>query len=308
MGILVLFASFVVLLLLSVPIAFALGISSLVTLLVTEKIPLNFLAQGMFTTVDSYALMAVPLFVLSGMIMEYGGLSHRLIAVAKSFVGHFTGGLAAVSMLAAATFAMLSGSGPATVAAIGGIMIPAMMREKYGAPFSAAVMATAGGVGIVIPPSIPLIIYGITTNTSIGDLFLAGFIPGFIVAAILWAVSYRISRKRGYRGGSARAGWAERLGTLNRAKWTLLMPVVVLGGIYGGIFTPTEAAAVAVAYSAVLAVVYREVRLAMMPAMFKQTLLISGIILIIIATASTYGRILTLERVPACPCRSGSFL
>lgn len=298
MGILVLSLSFIILLLLSVPIAFALGISSLLTLLVTERIPLNFLAQGMFTTVDSYALMAVPLFVFSGMIMEYGGLSRRLIDVAKAFVAHFTGGLAAVSLLAAATFAMLSGSGPATVAAIGGIMIPAMIREKYGAPFSAGLMATAGGVGIVIPPSIPLIIYGITTNTSIGDLFQAGLVPGFIIVTILWVVAYLTSRKRGHRAMSAKASWRERGSALNRAKWTLLMPVVVLGGIYGGVFTPTEAAGVAVAYSAVLAIFYREVNIAMLPAMLKQTILISGIILIIIATASTYGRILTLEHVP----------
>lgn len=298
-GIAILFISFAILLLLSVPIAFALGISSLLTLIITEKIPLNFLAQGMFTTVDSYALMAVPLFVFSGAIMEYGGLSRRLIGAANSFVGHFTGGLASVTLTAAAVFAMLSGSGPATVAAIGGIMIPAMIRANYGKPFSAAVAATAGGVGIVIPPSIPLIIYGITTNTSIGQLFLAGLIPGFVSVGVLWIVGYRIAHKNEYRSTTRRATWRERGAALNRAKWVLLMPVIVLGGIYGGVFTPTEAAAVAVAYSVILAAVYREFKFGMLPEVFKHTALISGIILIIIATASTYGRILTLERVPA---------
>lgn len=298
-GIAILFISFAILLLLSVPIAFALGISSLLTIFVTESIPLNFLAQGMFTTVDSYALMAVPLFVFSGAIMEFGGLSRRLIEAANSFVGHLTGGLATVALLAAAVFAMLSGSGPATVAAIGGIMIPAMIRGNYSKSFSAAVTATAGGVGIVLPPSIPLIIYGITTNTSIAQLFLAGFVPGLAAVAVLWAVAYRFARKNNYRDSEQRVTWRERGASINRAKWVLLMPVIVLGGIYGGVFTPTEAAAVAVAYSTLLALFYREIKLPMIPALFKQTTLISGIILIIIATASTYGRVLTLEQVPA---------
>ena len=299
MGIAILFISFLILLLLGVPIAFALGISSILTVIFANVIPLNFLAQSMFTGVDSYALLAVPLFVLSGVIMEYGGLSRRLIDAARAFVGHMTGGLAAVSLLATAVFAMLSGSGPATVAAIGGIMIPAMVREGYGKPYSAAVLATAGGVGIVIPPSIPLIIYGITTNTSIGDLFLAGFIPGLIIVVLLYLVSRYFAKKHGYGGDVEKATWKERLQALNRAKWTLLMPVVVLGGIYGGIFTPTEAGGIAVAYSAVLALFYREIKWPVVPAMFKAAILMSGIILIIIATASTYGRILTLERVPA---------
>lgn len=298
MGVTILFLSFLILLVIGVPIAFALGISSVLTVLATGVIPANFLAQSMFTGVDSYALLAVPLFVFSGVIMEYGGLSRRLIDAARAFVGHITGGLAAVSLLATAVFAMLSGSGPATVAAIGGIMIPAMIREGYGRPYAAGVLATAGGVGIVIPPSIPLIIYGITTNTSIGDLFLAGFVPGLIIVVLLYLVSRHFAKKHGYGTGVAKASWRERLQALNRAKFTLLMPVVVLGGIYGGVFTPTEAAGVAVAYSALLALFYREIKLPHVPAMFKATILMSGIILIIIATASTYGRILTLERVP----------
>lgn len=298
MGTLILFGSFVLLMLLNVPIAFALGISSIVTLLVTEKVPLQFVAQGMFTTVDSYAIMAIPLFVFAGLIMERGGLSRRLINVAKSFVGHYTGGLAIVAVIACTIFAMLSGSGPATVAAIGGIMIPAMMKEKYDGGFSSAVVASAGTLGIIIPPSIPLIIYGITTNTSIGDLFIAGIIPGLLIAILLWTMSYTMAKKRGYKG-EEKASWKVRLKYLNEAKWTLLMPVVVLGGIYGGVFTATEAAGVAVAYSAFLAlVIYREMTLKDAVEIFKQTTLISGIVLIIIATASTYGRILTVERVP----------
>lgn len=300
MATLVLFGSFIILMILSVPIAFALGISSILTLLVTQKMPLNYIAQGMFTTVDSYALMAVPLFVFAGLIMEYGGLSRRLIDFAKSFVGHYTGGLAGVAIIACTIFAALSGSGPATVAAVGGIMIPAMVKEKYDTGFSSGVVASAGTLGIIIPPSIPLIIYGITTNTSIGDLFIAGVIPGLFVALTLWGISYFISKKRGYTGSEEKASWKERWKYFNNAKWTLLMPVVVLGGIYGGIFTPTEAAGIAVAYSAILGIfIYREIKWTDAIELFKQTTLISGIILIIIATASTYGRILTVERIPA---------
>lgn len=299
MATLVLFGSFVVLMILSVPIAFALGISSVLTLLVTQKIPLNYIAQGMFTTVDSYALMAIPLFVFAGLIMEYGGLSKRLINFAKSLVGHQTGGLAGVSILACTIFAALSGSGPATVAAIGGIMIPAMVEEKYEVGFSSGVVASAGTLGIIVPPSIPLIIYGIVTNNSIGDLFIAGVVPGLCIAAVLWGLSYSISKKKGFIGTGIKAPKAVRRQALKEAWGALLMPIVVLGGIYGGIFTPTEAAGVAVAYSAIAGVFfYKEIKLKDWPELFRRTTLISGIILIIIATASTYGRILTIERIP----------
>jgi C4-dicarboxylate transporter DctM subunit len=299
MGISTLFLSFLILLLLGMPVAFALGISSLISVLVTEVVPINYLMQTMFGAVDSYSLLAIPLFVLAGVIMEYGGLSKRLIDVAKTFVGHITGGLPAVTLLGTAVFAMLSGSGPATVAAIGGIMIPAMIREGYGRGFSAAVVATGGGVGIVIPPSIPLIIYGITTNTSIGDLFLAGFIPGSLIIIVLYLVSRHISKKNGYGSDTSKASWKARWAALWRAKWTLLMPVVVLGGIYGGVFTPTEASGIAVAYSLMLALAYNETKINQIPVMLKSTFLISGMILVIIATASTYARILTLERIPS---------
>src|SRR5690625_683133 len=298
MATLVLFGSFLVLMILSVPIAFALGISSVLTLLVTKKIPLNYFAQGMFTTVDSYALMAIPLFVFAGLIMEYGGLSNRLINFAKTLVGHQTGGLAGVSILACTIFAALSGTGPATVAAIGGIMIPAMVKERYYLGFSSGVVASAGTLGIIIPPSIPLIIYGIVTNNSIGDLFIAGVVPGLLIAALLWVISYAISKKRGFTGSETKASRQERMAAFKEARWALLMPVVVLGGIYGGIFTATEAAGVAVAYSAFLSLIYREIKWKDTIELFKRTTLISGIILIIIATASTYARILTVEGIP----------
>lgn len=298
MGLWILFLSFFILLLFGMPVAFALGIASVLSVVVTEVVPVSYLTQTLFGSVNSYPLLAVPLFVLSGVIMEFGGLSKRLIDFAKTFVGHISGGLPAVALIATAIFAMLSGSGPATVAAIGGIMIPSMIREGYGKGFSAGVLATAGGVGIVVPPSIPLIVYGITTNTSIGDLFLAGFLPGFIVVLLLYFVSSIISKKRGYGLGVEKATWKERGKAFMDAFWTLLMPVIVLGGIYGGVFTPTEAAGVAVFYSLLLALFYREAKFKEIPLMLQQTFLISGMILVIIATASTYSRILTVERVP----------
>jgi len=294
-----LFGSFILLMLINVPIAFALGISSILTLWVTEKMPLVIIAQGMFSTIDTYALLAVPLFIFAGVLMEFGGMSRRLINVAKSLVGHYTGGLAAVSVLACTFFAALSGSGPATVAAIGGIMIPAMVKEKYDAGYGSAVVASAGTLGIIIPPSIPLVIYGVITSTSIESLFMAGVVPGLLIALLLWGVSYVIAKKRGYNGSNQKINWKEVWGFISEARLTLFMPIVVLGGIYGGIFTPTEAAGVAVAYSALLGFfVYKEIKVKDLLELFKRATLISGTILIIIGTASTYGRILVLEKVP----------
>lgn len=286
--------------LLGVPIAFALGISSVFTLIFSKQIPLTNIIQGMFSSVDTYALLAVPLFIFAGILMEFGGLSKHLTKVATSLVGHYKGGLAAVTILACTFFAALSGSGPATVAAIGGIMIPAMVKDNYDASFSSGVVASSGTLGIIIPPSIPLVIYGVITGTSIGKLFIAGVIPGLIIAACLWITS-TIIVKRKYPNVHVhpKKTFKERLKIIYDAKWTLLMPVIVLGGIYGGIFTPTEAAGIAVFYSLILGVfVYKEIKIKHWREIFKRSILISGIALLIVATASTYGRILILEDVP----------
>lgn len=299
MDLLILFGSFVLLMLINVPIAFALGISSVLTLMFSKKMQLSIIIQGMFSSLDSYALLAVPLFIFAGLLMEYGGLSRHLINVAKTFVGHFKGGLGGATILACTFFAALSGSGPATVAAIGGLMIPAMVKDKYDPGFSAGVVASAGTLGIIIPPSIPLVIYGVITSSSIGELFIAGVLPGLCIAAALWGVSYFRLRKNEEIVIHKKTTWKEKLKALNEAKWTLLMPVVVLGGIYGGIFTPTEAAGVAVLYSFILGVfIYKEIKWSDWAEIFKKTILISGIALLIVATASTYGRILVLENVP----------
>lgn len=293
-----LFVVFVALLIVGMPVAFGLAIASLSAIFLVEVVPFSYVSRTLFTSLDSYPLLAVPLFVFAGSIMEFGGLSRRLINVARAFLGHVTGGLGVVGLGGTAIFAMLSGSGPATVAAIGGIMIPAMIRDGYPRGYSAALMACAGGCGIVLPPSIPLIIYGITTNTSIGDLFIAGLAPGFLIVTVLFFAN-RISCKNNKKIMKAEAAtWRERFAAINDAKWTLLMPFIVLGGIYGGVFTPTEAAGVAVAYSLVLAICYKEMEISQIPGVLHATMLMSGMILIIIATASTYSRVLTLERIP----------
>lgn len=300
MTLFILFGGFALLMLLGVPIAFALGISSVATLFVSERMPLTSIIQGMISSIDAYALLAVPLFIFAGLIMEYGGLSRQLTNVAQAFVGHYRGGLAGVTILACTFFAALSGSGPATVAAIGGIMIPAMVKDNYKADFSAGIVASGGTLGIIIPPSIPLVIYGVITGTSIGQLFIAGVLPGLFIAVVLWGVSYIIIRKKYnditlHEKQPAKA----RFKAIYDAKLTLLMPLLVLGGIYGGFFTPTEAAGVAVIYSLIIGVfVTKEIKLATWKPILEKAVLISGIALVIVTTASTYGRILILENVP----------
>ncbi|MER2089761.1 MAG: TRAP transporter large permease [Sporosarcina sp.] len=294
-----LFICLLVLLLLSVPVGFALIISSVLTIILTEiDLPFNLITQVLLTANDSFPLMAIPFFILAGDIMGKGGISNRLFKVANAFVGHFTGGFAIATILTAMFFAAISGSGPATVAAIGSIMIPEMVKKGYDKPFATALVAAAGTIGIVIPPSIPMVIYGVTANVSIGDMFLAGIVPGILmgVGLIIWAVLYAKKHKF---GKSSKTNWKERLQAINEGKWALLMPVVILGGIYGSIFTPTEAAVVAVIYGFILSVfVYREMNI---KDFFKVTIsssLTTGTIMIIVAAAAIFGRILTLEQIP----------
>ncbi|WP_399628531.1 TRAP transporter large permease [Sporosarcina sp. SG10008] len=294
-----LFICLIVLLLLSVPVGFALIISSVLTILLTEiDLPFNLITQVLLTANDSFPLMAIPFFILAGDIMGKGGISTRLFKVANAFVGHFTGGFAIATILTAMFFAAISGSGPATVAAIGSIMIPEMVKKGYDKPFATALVAAAGTIGIVIPPSIPMVIYGVTANVSIGDMFLAGIVPGILmgVGLIIWAVLYAKKHKF---GKSSKTSWKERLQAINEGKWALLMPVVILGGIYGSIFTPTEAAVVAVIYGFILSMfVYREMNI---KDFFKVTIsssLTTGTIMIIVAAAAIFGRILTLEQIP----------
>jgi C4-dicarboxylate transporter DctM subunit len=294
-----LFVGFVLMMLLNVPISVSLGLSALLAFLYSGAMPLIIVPQKMFTSIDSFPLMAIPFFMVAGSLMERGGISRRLIDVAKAVVGSFAGGLALVTVLASMFFAALSGSGPATVAAIGSIMIPAMVRQGYGHSFAAATQASSGYIGIIIPPSIPMITYGVVTSTSIGKLFMAGFVPGLLVGLVLMTVAYVTSKGREYRGTN-RASLRELWLSVKDAIFALLMPVIILGGIYSGWFTPTEAANIAVVYGFIISFfVYKELSLKDIPALLRAAAVSSAMVLFLIATATTFGVILAREQVPA---------
>ncbi len=231
-----------------IPIAVSLAVTSSLFLELTTHISLVILPQRLFTTVDSFPLMAVPFFVLAGALMEAGGISDRLVGFIESMLGHVTGGLTIVVIVTSAFFAAISGSSSATIAAIGGILIPAMIAQGYDRNYASAVQCCSGQLGVIIPPSIPMVLYGVATETSIGDLFKAGILPGVFMALCLVLLSFMICRKKGYKGVE-KSSPTQRWESFKKALLALLMPVIVLGGIYGGLFTPTEAAAVAVAYA-----------------------------------------------------------
>jgi C4-dicarboxylate transporter DctM subunit len=294
----ILFSSFVLLAVLGLPIAVVLGLSAAAGLVLGTDIPLTVVAQRMFTSTSSFPLMAIPFFMIAGALMEGGGISRRLINLANTLMGATTGGLAMVAILTCMFFAAISGSGPATVAAIGSIMIPAMVRAGYDIAFASAIMAAAGSIGIIIPPSIPMVTYGVVGGVSIGALFLGGVIPGLIYGGALMVVAYWIARKRGYKGTGTFSFKALFVATKD-AFWALLMPVIILGGIYGGIFTPTEAACVAVFYGLIVGFfVYRELKFGDLKKLLVNSAVSTSIVMFIIATASVFGWIMASEQIP----------
>lgn len=298
---LVLFITLLVLLVLSVPIAICLGLSSMIVMaLVDGTPPLSLLARSVVTGGDSFPLIAVPLFILAGDLMQQGGLSRRLVAFANSLVGHIRAGLTYVKVLACMFFAAISGSSPATVAAIGANLLPEMEKEGYAKDFSASLTASAGMIGVMIPPSIPFIVYGVTAEVSIGELFMAGVVPGILFGIMFMAISRFLVRKdtqilSGQRQFSARLSWE----TFRKSIWALIVPIIILGGIYGGIFTPTEAGAVAVVYALIIGLfVYRDMTLRDLPKIFAQSALTSGTVLVLVIMATTFGRLITIARIP----------
>ncbi len=295
----ILFGSFFLFMILSVPIAISLGLAGLVTAIYSPNISITFLAQGLVTSTDNFALMAIPFFVLAGEIMGKGGISNRLFQLANVFVGRYTGGFAMAAVITCMFFAAISGSGPATVAAVGGIMIPAMVAQGYDRKFATAIIVTAGSIGIIIPPSIPMVLYGISGNQSIGDLFLGGIIPGIVIGVFLIIWCYFYSKKKGYTGTNEKFSIKEVILALYRAKWSLLVPIIILGGIYGGIFTPTEAAVFAVVYAGIVGLfLHKEIKLSQFPKIISEAALSSVAILIIIGTANAFGTMLTMEKIP----------
>lgn len=291
--------SFVAALLIGMPVAAALGVSALAALL-AAGLPLEYLAQNAFSAIDSFTLIAIPMFILAGTLMERGRLTHDLVALSRSIVGDAPGGLATVTVLACSLFAAITGSGPATTAAIGSIMIPAMMRDGYGRGFAAGLTASAGGLGVVIPPSIPMIIYGITAETSITGLFVAGIVPGILLAIVLYGTSKLICKRHGY--GSAKVEGhrgTEIRRAFVRARWALLAPVVILGGIYSGIFTVTEASVAGALYAlAIGTLVNRAINLGAFYDCLLQTAKISGTVLIILSTGLVFGRLMAIHQIP----------
>ncbi|HZJ97040.1 MAG TPA: TRAP transporter large permease [Oligella sp.] len=296
---LLLFGCFILLLIIRVPVAISLGLSSALALLYSGKVSSSFIAQGLVTSIDSFPLMAVPFFILAGDLMGQGGLSRRLLNVASIFFGRYTGGLAIIAIVTCMFFAAISGSGPATVAAIGGLMLPAMAKAGYDKGFSIGLIASAGSIGIIIPPSIPMIIYAVSANISITQIFLAGVIPGLMIGVALIITAYIKARREGYKGSDKRYSSKEIFQIIWDAKWALLVPVIILGGIYGGVFTPTEAAAVGVIYGFVVGVfVYKELKWSDLYRVIAGSALTSATVIVIVGTATIFGRMLAIERIP----------
>ena len=281
-----------------VPVAIALGLASIGTILLFADQSIVVLAQRFFSSTQVYPLLAIPFFVLAGTFMTTGGVAKRMIAFANALVGHFRGGLAMAALLACAFFAAVSGSSPATVVAVGSIMIAGMAQSGYSRAFGAGLICNAGTLGILIPPSIVLVVYGAVTETSIGDLFLAGVLPGLLLTAAL-LVSVSIAARRQDLPRQPRADLRTLLRTAREAVWGLALVVIILGGIYLGLFTPTEAAAVSAVYAFAVAVfVYRDMGLADVPRVLAESARITAMLMFIIANAFLFAFVLTTEQIP----------
>ena len=285
----------------TVPIALSLGISTLgVFATQFPSMPMaNNLAQAMITSADSFPLMAIPFFMLVGTLMEKTGIARRLVDIASILTGDTPGGLGMAAIVASMFFAAISGSGPATAAAIGGIMLPAMIEQKYSRSYSVGIVSGASIIGPIIPPSIPMIMYGVTVGVSVTKMFTAGFIPGFMLGGGLCLYNYFVSKKRGYRGNPVTMTRKEKIDTFKGAIPAILMPVIVLGGIYGGIFTPTECSVVGVVYTLLVGkFVYHELTLKKLKESLVEAAITSATIMIIFGPATTFGRLLTIGKIP----------
>lgn len=294
-----LFGSFALLLAIGVPVGIALVGASTVAIFSMPFLNIEFLIQGLATGLDSFPLLAVVLFTLAGNLMSQGGISKRLLHVAEVFFGHFTGGLGIVAIVACMFFASISGTGSATVAAIGLTMIPVMVNKGYDRGFAGALIASSGGIGVIIPPSVVMIVYAVTAEVSVTSMFMAGIIPGIIMGLVLIGYCLLISTIKGYKGNERKSTWAERNLALRDAFWAILLPFIILGGIYSGLFTPTESAAIAVAYGMFFGTfVYKELDTKKIAKIILESSLLVGAVLVIVGASVTFGRILTLERVP----------
>lgn len=292
----ILFGAFLLLVFLNVPISIGLAISSMLTMVYSGE-QITMAASTIYTSIIKFALLAIPFFILSGVIMEKAGISKRLIAFARAYVGHMRAGLIGVTVIVSCFFAAISGSGPATVAALGGILIPAMSSAGYRKGVSSSLVAASGAIGIIIPPSIAYVVYASVTGASVSELFLGGWIPG-ILLGISYVVAAMLSSREDEIILDERASWSQRLSATKESIWGILMPVIILGGIYGGIFTPTEAAAVAVFYGLIVGLfIYREIGIKDLGSMFLESSISSATVMFIVACAGLFSYVLSITGV-----------
>lgn len=296
---LVLFVVLIALIMIGVPVGFALGGATIIIMQFFTKLDISMVASYSVTGVDSLTMMAIPFFILSGVVMSVGGLARRLVDVAASLVGWMMGGLGAVVSLASMFFGAISGSSLATVSCIGGIMVPEMQKKGYDLGYSAVFTACAGTIGAVIPPSIPLVVYGVCTSTSIGDLFLGGVFPGVMIGIALIISNYIICKKKGYVGAERKSG-REILKAVWEAKWALFAPVIILGGIYSGIFTPTEASVVSVVYSTIVALfIYKEITWKDLYNAIVGAAVTNGTTTFLLGLSTAFAALLSFEQIPS---------
>jgi len=294
----IIFGILLALMLTGMPISISLGLTVLTFLFTMTQVPLESVALKLFTGIEKFEIMAIPFFILAGNFLTHGGVARRMINFATSLVGHWYGGLALSGVVACALFAAVSGSSPATVVAIGSILLPGMIKGGFPKQFGAGVITTSGALGILIPPSIVMVMYSVATNTSVGALFMAGVIPGLVMASMLAGMTWYRARKNDYPR-QEKASWKERLRTFRESAWGLMLIIVIMGGIYSGIFTPTEAAAMSAVYACFVAVfIYKDMKLKDVPRVLLNSANMSAMLLYIITNAVMFSFILANENIP----------
>ncbi|WP_461210240.1 TRAP transporter large permease [Desulfocurvus sp. DL9XJH121] len=294
----ILFICFFLFVVIGVPIAISLGVASLTAIHFCSHIPFLILPQKVFNGVNSFPFMAIPLFLLAGNIMAEAKISDKLVALASLMVGRFPGGLAHITTGASAFFGAISGSAPATTAAIGSIMIPSMTKRGYSKSYSASVVAASGALGLIIPPSLTMVVFGVIAGVSIGNMFICGILPGILISVALIVLNYVIAKKKGFMREET-VGRSGRMGIVKDSSLALLMPIIILGGIYSGMFTATESAAVACLYGVIVGgFVYRTLNLKSLYNILKNTAENAALVMFLMGTANLFGYIITAERVP----------